>query len=288
MERGTQSKIVVLGAGGSLGQALLALLPQDCAFGLRRDEADLTKPEELRNHLEELKPAIVFNCAAYNLVDKAEDEPEAAFAVNAFGPLRLAEVCRDLGAVLVHFSTDYVFGLAGFRPEPYLESDAPGPTSVYGASKLAGEHLVRMACPKHFVIRTSGLYGRHGVGGKGTNFVQTMLKLARAGRPLRVVEDQVLTPTFTEDLAEGTLRLIEAAPFGLYHPTNTGQCSWFEFAQAIFQISGVAADLSPCLSSDRNDEARRPEFSVLATEHAEAPRLRPWRDALTAYLAPRP
>lgn len=288
MESEAQSKILVLGAGGQLGQDLLALLPKDRTIALRRDEADLTKPEALRRRLAAQKPGLVFNCAAYNLVDRAEEEPEAAFAVNAFGPFRLAETCRDFGAALVHFSTDYVFGLAGFRADPFLESDAPGPTCVYGASKLAGEHLVRLACPRHFIIRTSGLYGRHGAGGKGGNFVKTMLRLAHQGKPLRVVEDQILSPTFTEDLAEATLRLIEAAPYGLYHLTNAGRCSWFEFAQALFEIKGLKADLSPCLTSDRNDRARRPEFSVLGTEHQGTPRLRPWRAALAAYLAALP
>lgn len=280
MESGA-TKIAILGAAGQLGQELAALLPD--AVGFTRLNVDLARPESLV-YLREHRPAIVFNCAAYNLVDQAEAEPEAAFAVNTLGVRKLAEVCRDLDAVLVHFSTNFVFGLDGFRPEPYRESDAPGPLSVYGVSKLAGEYFARQTCPKHFVIRTSGLYGSKGQGGKGTNFVKTMLRLAEEGKPIRVVDDQILTPTAAADLAEATLRLIEHCPYGLYHLTNGGQCSWFEFAQAIFEISGVKADVSPCTSAERPTPARRPEYSVLTSEHAAAPKPRPWQDALRAYL----
>lgn len=281
-----QADYVVLGAGGQLGRELILRLPTDQTRGLTRAEADLTCPSLLAGTLQALRPKVVFNTAAYNLVDAAEEEVAQAFAVNAFGVHRLAQMCRDLDAVLVHFSTDYVFGLEGFRPQPYRESDTPGPVNVYGLSKLTGEYFVRQTQPRHFVIRSSGLYGWPGTGGKGGNFVLTMLRLAAAGKSLRVVDDQVLTPTSVADLAEATLRLIEASPFGLYHLTNAGQCSWFEFAEAIFTQTGIAADLSPCRSADRNDRARRPEYSVLTTEHTgPIPRLRPWQAALADYLS---
>lgn len=280
------TEFVVLGAGGQLGRELLGLLPAASTRGLTRADADLARPETLPAALIPLRPRVVFNCAAYNLVDAAEDDPATAFAINALGVQRLAQACRDLQAVLVHFSTDYVFGLEGFRPAPYKESDAPGPVSVYGLSKLTGEYFVRQTCPHHFVIRTCGLYGQPGVGGKGGNFVLTMLKLAAAGKPLRVVDDQILTPTSTADLAEATLRLVEAAPYGLYHLTNSGQCTWHEFAAAIFEQAGIRADLAPCRTADRQDKARRPDYSVLTTEHpGPVPRLRPWTVALDDYLA---
>ena len=277
--------IVVLGAHGQLGRDLCNQLTAESVLAWGRADADLTHPDTLKQKLLETQPALVFNCAAYNLVDRAETEPQEAFAINAWGVRSLAQTCQQLGAVLVHFSTDYVFGLEGFRPLPYVESDAPGPLSVYGASKLCGEYFVRSLCAKHFVIRSSGLYGRHGVGGKGGNFVNTMLKLARQGKPLRVVDDQILTPTSTADLAEATLRLIEAAAYGLYHLTNQGQCSWHDFAAHIFKIKHIDAQLEPCSTNDRNDPARRPEYSVLTTEHAYVPRLRPWQEALAAYLS---
>jgi dTDP-4-dehydrorhamnose reductase len=284
MDPDTAGAMVVIGAAGQLGRDLSARLPAERAVLLTRAHLNLARPETIEPALAPHRPAIVFNCAAYNLVDQAEDDAGGAFAVNAFGVRRLAEVCRDQGAVLVHFSTDYVFGLEGSRSRPYVESDAPGPTCVYGLSKLTGEYFVRQTCPKHFIIRTSGLYGRHGVGGKGGNFVQTMLGAASAARPLRVVADQVLSPTSTADLAEATLRLIESAPSGLYHLVNAGQCSWFQFAQAIFAITGVKAELAPCLTRDRHDRARRPAYSALASEHPGVPRLRPWHEALAAYL----
>src|SRR5262249_44784847 len=157
--------------------------------------------ESLRAVLTELRPDVVVNCAAYNLVDRAEAEPEAAFAVNAWGVRHLALACRDLGCVLAHFSTDYVFGLDEARRTPFAETDAPGPVSAYGLSKLAGEYVVRALCPRHFVIRTCGLYGVWGSGGKGGNFVETMLRLAGERKSLPVVTDQTCTPSYAVDVA---------------------------------------------------------------------------------------
>src|SRR5262249_8549339 len=178
------------------------------------------RPESLQEALLQVRPKVVVNCAAYNFVDKAESEPLAAFAVNAWGVRALAQICRDLDCSLVHFSTDYVFGLDTARGSPYRETDAPGPASVYGLSKLAGEYLVRFICPKHFVIRTCGLYGVWGSGGKGGNFVETMLRLAGQGKPLRVVADQQCTPSYTVDIASAAAALIQTERFGLYHLTN--------------------------------------------------------------------
>src|SRR5207245_2771295 len=169
-------------------------------------------------------------------------------------------------STLVHYSTDYVFGLDGSRATPLTEDDSPGPVSVYGLSKLAGEYLVRSICPKHFVIRTCGLYGVWGSGGKGGNFVETMLRVAGQGKPLRVVADQVCTPTYTVDLAEATAALLPTGRYGLYHLTSGGSCSWYEFARAIFELSGVRADLSPITSAEYKAAARRPGYSVLAAK----------------------
>ncbi len=279
----------VLGAAGQLGRELVRRLgPQ--AVPLTRAELDLTKPGSARAALEAVRPEVVFNCAAYNLVDRAESEPEAAFAVNAWAVRELALACRDLGCALVHFSTDYVFGLDEARRTPYAESDAPGPVSVYGLSKLAGEYLVRALCPRHVVIRTCGLYGVWGVGGKGGNFVETMLRVAGQGKPLRVVADQVCTPSYAADVAEGAVALARGGCYGLYHVVSAGSCSWYEFARAIFELAGVRADVTPITSAEYGAPARRPGYSVLGTAAYEAlglPPLRPWREALAAYLAER-
>jgi dTDP-4-dehydrorhamnose reductase len=254
---------------------------------LARERADLTRPETLRATLAELRPEVVVNCAAYNLVDKAESEPAAAFATNAWGVRELAMLCRDLGVTLVHFSSDYVFGLDADRRTPYQEADAPGPVSVYGLSKLAGEYLARALCPRHIIIRTCGLYGVWGSGGKGGNFVETMLRLAGQGKPLRVVADQVCTPSYAVDVATASAALIQTGNYGQYHLTNGGACSWYEFARTIFELAGVRADLTPITSEEFGAKARRPRYSVLASEAYERlglPQPRPWQEALAAYL----
>jgi dTDP-4-dehydrorhamnose reductase len=278
-------RCVVLGAGGQLGGDLVGRLPCE-VVPLTRAGADLTQPGPLRAALHELRPDVVVNCAAYNFVDRAEAETDAAFAVNAWGARHLAEICRDLGCLLAHFSTDYVFGLDEGRSTPYLEDDAPGPVSVYGLSKLAGEYLVRALCPRHLVLRTCGLYGRRGSGGKGGNFVETMLRLASQGKPLRVVADQVCTPSYTVDVAAAAAELIQAGRCGLYHVTNSGACSWHELAEAIFKVAGVPAQLTAITSAEYGAAARRPGYSVLGTRH-DVKALRSWREALADYLRAR-
>jgi dTDP-4-dehydrorhamnose reductase len=260
-------------------------------MALTRDSIDLTRPETVRSVLPGLRPDVVINCAAYNFVDRAESEPHVAFAVNAWGVRELARVCAELNCTLVHFSTDHVFGLDPERRTPWAESDAPGPVSVYGLSKLAGEYLARALCPRHLVIRTCGLYGfGWGGGGKGGNFVETMLRLAGQGRPLRVVADQVCTPSYTADVAAATVELLRRGRPGLYHVTNSGACSWHEFARAVFELTAVRVDVAAITSREYGAAARRPAYSVLAPTAMEAlglPPLRPWREALAAYLQER-
>jgi dTDP-4-dehydrorhamnose reductase len=276
-------RFVVLGAAGQLGRDLCPRLLGEVT-ALDRAGLDLTRPDSVAPRLRELRPDVVVNCAAYNLVDRAEAEPEAVFAVNAWGVRHLALACRDLGCTLAHFSSDYVFGLDTDRTIPYTVNDAPGPVSVYGLSKLAGEYLVRSLCPRHFVIRTCGLYGLWGGGGKGGNFVETMLRVAGQGKPLRVVNDQRNTPSYTVDVAEVAAALVQTDRYGLYHVTNAGSCTWYEFAGAIVEKAGVRADVSPITSREFGAAARRPGYSVLAPNVSP---LRPWREALTAYLQTR-
>jgi dTDP-4-dehydrorhamnose reductase len=279
----------VLGAAGQLGRDLCPRLGGE-VVPLTRSQVDVSKPDTSSAVLHELRPDVVVNCAAYNFVDRAETEPEAAFAVNSWGVRSLAGACRDLGCVLVHFSSDYVFGLEEFRCLPYGEAEAPGPVSVYGLSKLAGEYLVRSLCPRHFVIRTCGLYGIWGSGGKGGNFIETMLRLAAQGKPIRVVNDQVCTPSYTVDVAAAAAALLQTNRFGLYHITNAGSCTWHELARTVFQSAGVRADLTPITSKEYGAAARRPDFSVLSTEKYGAlglPPLRSWQAAVEAYLRER-
>src|SRR5437660_1253984 len=184
--------------------------------------------------LDSVQPDVVISSAAYHKVEECEQPPALSFGVNAVGPRNLALACRCSNAVLVHFSTDYVFD--GARQQPYTETDLPHPLNVYGISKLAGEGMVALTWERHFVIRTCGLYGVAGSSGKGGNFVETMLRKAAEGAPIRVVDDQVLTPTFTGDLAEGVARLLDTEVYGLYHISAEGQCSWHEFARKIFEL----------------------------------------------------
>jgi dTDP-4-dehydrorhamnose reductase len=282
-------RIVVLGAPGQLGRDLVPRLTGD-VIPLGREDVDLADGATLRGKLTALRPDMVVNCAAYNPVDKAEDDPGPAFAVNAWAVRDLATTCRDLDCTLVHFSTDYVFGLDAERTKPLTEMDAPGPVSVYGLSKLAGEYLVRSTCPKHFVVRTCGLYGVWGSGGKGGNFVEAMLNKAAEGGPVRVVNDQRCTPSYTADVAEVTAALISTGAFGLYHLTNAGDCTWYELAKAIFDLAGVSVDVVPITSAEFGRRARRPPYSVLSndkltTTGVRAPRS--WREALAAYLGER-
>jgi dTDP-4-dehydrorhamnose reductase len=282
-------KYAVLGAAGQLGRDLSMRLLGEVT-PLTKDQADLTRPETVQRVLADLRPAVVINCAAFNAVDRAETEPTAAFSVNTHGVRELAVACRDLDCTLVHLSSDYVFGFDEKRRTPYTENDAPAPINVYGTSKLAGEYLLRSCYPKHFVIRTCGLYGVWRSGGKGGNFVETMLRMARAGKPVRVVADQVCTPTYTVDLANAILGLLATNRYGLYHVTNANACSWYEFARAIFEVAQVPADLAPITSQQYAAPARRPSYSVLSTaayDRLGISRLRPWREALAAYIQER-
>lgn len=277
--------IAIIGAHGQLGADLMRRLGDE-ALGLTHADIEITDPASVANRLDTISPQVVINTAAYNLVDRAEQEPEAAFGFNAFGPLHLARYCAKRDLALLHVSTDYVFGQDADRTRPYTEEDLPGPVSVYGTSKLAGEHLVRATCPRHFVVRTCGLYGRPLSPGKG-NFVRTMLRLSRDRDELAVVDDQQCTPTSTADLADALIALLQTDAYGLYHATNSGSTTWCGFARAIFEIAGIEVSVTPITSADFAAAARRPHFSVLdGTRLTDVTglALRPWREALADYL----
>ena len=277
--------IAVLGSQGQLGRDLVPRLPGDVR-PLTRADIDLDRPETVAAYFAANRPDLFVNCSAYNLVDKAEADPDAAFRVNAWGVRALAVACEKSGAKLVHVSTDYVFGLDADRTKPLTELDAPGPVSAYGLSKLAGEYVVRTHCPRHLVVRTCGLYGAWGSGGKGGNFVETMLRLAAQGKLLRVVADQHCTPTSSVDLADALVQLIAADAQGVCHLTNAGATTWHDVAAEAFRLTGVAADLTPIPTAAYPTPARRPAYSVLDCGKAAAlgVTLRPWREALAAYL----
>ena len=278
-------KIALLGANGQLGQDLQRALHSHELRGLTRKDFDVTDHARAREVLMDLHPDVVLNTTAYHRVDDCESQPDLAYGVNALAVLNLVRVANDLDAVFVHISTDYVFG--GDARAPYTETREPFPLSIYANSKLAGELLVRTMLKKYFLIRSCGLYGAAGSQGKGGNFVETMLAKARRGESIRVVDDQVVTPTYTVDLANQIARVLPTEHFGLFHMTNEGSCTWYEFARAIFELSGVDADLSPTTSEQYKTPAARPKYSVLENARLNElglNQMRHWRDALAAYL----
>lgn len=280
--------VVIIGASGQLGTDLQAVLGAFRVSPLTHADIDVCETEKARQTLTDLRPDVVINTSAYHQVDQCEDEAAMSFAVNATAPCQLARLARELDYTLLHFSTDYVFD--GRSVRPYAEDARPAPLSVYGTSKAAGEQLVPAYCRRHYVIRTTGLYGVAGASGKGGNFVETMIRLGRSGKPLRVVHDQVMTPTATADLAGAVATLLDRegdVPYGLYHITNADQCSWHDFAKTIFELCAIPADLSPVSSADFGAKAARPAYSVLGHDRwtgAGLAELRPWREALVDYL----
>jgi dTDP-4-dehydrorhamnose reductase len=278
-------KIALIGADGQLGTELLRTLSGHEVVPLYFPDFDVTRPEEVRAVLSGMKPEAIVNTSAFHRVDECEDKAETAFRVNAFAVRDLALLAGDLDATLVHVSTDYVFD--GRKAEPYLEDDPPFPLSVYGASKLSGEYFVRALCEKHLLVRTCGLYGPAGCREKGLNFVEAMLRAAERGGPVRVVDDQWVTPTSAAELAAGIADLLLRRAYGLFHMTNEGRCTWFQFARAIFDLAGLNVDLRPIDTAAFGARARRPAFSVLENGRAKAigiPGFSEWRDALRNYL----
>jgi len=256
--------------------------------GLDLQDMDITDGEAVQRKIRELEPKIVVNAAAYNQVDLAEGEGKAqAWAVNSAAVRHLAQACRGAGAALVHFSTDYVF--PGRGETPYTETDPPDPLGEYGRSKLDGERQAAL-CPEAYVFRVCGLFGTAGRRAAHPNFVERMLALAGDGRKLRVVSDQVLTPSYTLDLAPKVWQVLARRAPGLYHLTNAGSCSWFEFSRAIFELEGLRVDLSPTTLGELGAPAPRPPYSVLAHQALRAldlDDLPHWRDALSRYLRER-
>ncbi|MBN1504641.1 MAG: dTDP-4-dehydrorhamnose reductase [Candidatus Eisenbacteria bacterium] len=275
-------RVLVTGARGMLGRDLCDILSGGHEVtGVDIEQGDITDAEVARRLMADARPQTVVHCAAYTDVDRSESEPDDAFRVNADGAGNVAAACRDAGCAIVYISTDYVFD--GRAERPYKENDAPAPLGVYGASKLAGERLVREATPRHFVVRTSWLFGAG-----GRNFVDTIIGLAQDRETLEVVNDQVGSPTFTRHLSRGLARVIESDKFGTYHASNAGSCSWFDFAREILRAWGDSRTrVVPVDSARLGRPAKRPALSVLDTTLFRSTFGFPmphWKDALAEYL----
>jgi dTDP-4-dehydrorhamnose reductase len=276
-------RMLVMGYRGMLGSDLMDVLGRDHEVnGVDIGEFDITSAGDCIGVVQEFKPDVVVNAAAYTDVDGCETNRDLCFAVNAEGVRNIASACKGSNAKIVHYSTDYVFD--GTKREPYLEDDPCRPINIYGESKRKGEQVLIETAENHVLIRTAWLYGR-----QGKNFVKAILAKAKEDGKLRVVDDQVGSPTFSFDLAQATKLLVERDCRGIYHVTNRGVCSWYQFAQRILeyaQVSGVTVE--PIRSQELNRKAKRPAYSVLSNRkfmEATQKAMRPWQVALNDYLA---
>jgi dTDP-4-dehydrorhamnose reductase len=284
-------KIAVIGGNGQLGTDVISAFAGhgDEVSSLTHADIEISDLASVSRVFAQIQPQVIVNTAAMHHVENCEREPEKAFAVNAIGPRNLAMLARDLDAVLMHVSTDYVFD--GSKGSPYVEEDKPLPLNAYGITKLAGEHFVRATAPKHFVIRTSGLYGQSPCRAKGgLNFIELMLKLARERGEVRVVDSEVVSPTSTAELAQQIVQLSHSDCYGLYHATAEGSCSWYEFAREIFAITDTPVRLQVAAPNEFPAKVARPKYSVLENRALKSRGLnvfRPWQDGLHRYLGNR-
>ena len=281
-------KIAIIGANGQLGSDVVAAFSAngDEVSSLSHSDIEVSDFRSVATALESIQPHVIVNTSAMHNVENCEREPEKAFAINAIGARNVASAARELDAVLMHVSTDYVFD--GAKTNPYVEEDAPRPLNVYGITKVAGEHLVRATTPKHFVIRTSGLYGKSPCRAKGgLNFIELMLKLAKERRQVRVVNSEIVSPTSTAELAQQIVQLSRSNAFGLYHATAEGSCSWYEFAREIFGMTDTSVRLDIAGPNEFPAKVARPAYSVLENKALKAKGLnifRPWQEGLRRYL----
>lgn len=281
-------KIAVIGANGQLGSDIMAIHKKKGheVIGLNHDKIDITNFDLCRKFLSELLPDHVINTAAMHQVEECEQEPMRAFQTNSLGPRNLAILANELSFALTHISTDYVFN--GLKRSPYVESDSPAPLNVYGNTKLSGEMFVSSVAKRYFVVRVSGLYGRSPCRGKGgLNFVNLMLKLSKERDEVRVVDDEVLTPTHTADIAEQLEKLVTTDNYGLYHMTSQGSCSWYQFTRIIFDFCNIKTKLSTAGPGEFPVKVPRPKYSVLKNQALKAlgQDIMPhWSNGLERYL----
>ena len=273
-------RVIVTGADGQLGHDLRRTLGQYDLISYSIEDLDIVDLSAVVNRIEEIGPDVVVNCAAYTDVDGCENNQTQAYKVNAGGPQNLAIACERSGAAILQVSTDFIFD--GTKGSPYLEFDNPNPLNVYGRSKLAGEIYVSSLTNRYYIVRTAWLYGHN-----GNNFVKSILRIAQEKEKLRIVNDQIGSPTFTYDLAERIADIILSESYGIYHVVNGGQCSWYDFGKKILELAGVKRTVDPISSGDLDQPAKRPKYSVLddlsLRTRGFSP-LRTWEEGLVAYF----
>lgn len=274
-------RVLVFGANGQLGRDLLRVFGQDGeVLGVDLPECDVARADHVAPRIADFRPGLVINAAAFTNVEAAEDAEAEAFRVNETGAAVVAAAAHAAGTPVVYYSTDYVFG--GAQSSPYQPDDPVHPIGVYARSKACGEEAVRRAGPAHFIVRTAWLFGPG-----GNNFVEKMLAAAASRPSLKVVSDEIGSPTHTLDLALATRALATTVHYGTYHAVNEGACSRYDFARAIFEMAGMAVEVAPCASTEFPTKAERPLYSVLSNDRLQAAtghRMPHWRDALRAYL----
>jgi len=278
-------KVLLLGARGQLGNDLCRFLNKTDSILLNHSDLEVTDIESVRSNLKEYLPEIVVHTAAYVRVDDCEINQDIAFKINAFGTQNMAIVSQEIGAKLIYISTDYVFD--GENTIPYRESAKTNPINIYGKSKLAGEKFVQDICEKYLIVRGSGLFGIAGSSGKGGNFVETILNLGKIRNTLSVVNDQIFSPTYTVDMAQTIMQLISSDQNGIFHFTNSGSCSWFEFAAKIIDMAKLNTQVIPISSQQYQQKAKRPKYSVLDNHKLKQlgfEKTRSWETALAAYF----
>jgi dTDP-4-dehydrorhamnose reductase len=280
--------VAIIGANGQLGIDVVAAFQEsgEETAGLTHADLDVSSLASTRKILSSIGPSVIVNTAAMHHVEKCEKEPERAYEINALGAQNVSIVAQELTAKLVHVSTDYVFD--GSKKTPYVESDPAAPLNVYGNSKLAGENFIRQTAEKYFIVRTSALYGRNPCRAKGgRNFVDLMLKLASERDELRVVDDEVISPTSTTELAKQIALLSQTDSYGLYHATAEGSCSWHEFARTIFEMTNTNVNLKIAAPGEFPAKVPRPKYSVLENRQLKTLALNSfgsWQQGLTSYL----
>ena len=277
-------KIAVIGSTGQLGTDLLKTLENEHnVIGLTHNDIEVSDYNSL-TILKEQKPDIVINTAAFHKTDQCEKEPLKTFSVNTLGARNIAKITKEIDATTVYISTDYVFD--GTKKEPYTEEDIPAPINTYAISKLAAEHFTKQN-QKHYIIRIASVFGKAGASGKGGNFVETMINKAKNNAPITVIDDMWMSPTYTKDASSTIKKIIEKQlPYGIYHTTNNGYCSWYQFAKQIFQLTGLTPNLIPTKTQQLMMKAKRPRFSALKS--IKLPQhdleLQTWQEALRKYL----
>ena len=273
-------KLLLTGKDGMLAKALQKNLPRDwTVFPFNKEQLNITDPVQVRNTIDRIRPDIIINTAAFTRVDDCETQKEIAFGINGVAVGTLAEMARSVHALLVHFSSDYIF--SGNKGRPYLEDDTPNPLSVYGMSKWDGEKRIVASGCRFLVIRTQWLYG------EGRNFIRTIRTMAMNRQEIHVVNDQIGSPTYTDDLACATFAVLAQGGEGIFHLTNSGTCSWFDLAKTIIALSGLSTTVYPCATEAFPRPAPRPRYSALSCEKVERLyrcRLRLWNEAVQSYL----